>query len=254
MKIELITLFPGIFKGFLEESIIKQAQKKEAVSINLVDLRQFGEGRHQTCDDSPYGGGAGMVMKCEPLFKAVRKVSRRNSKVILMSPQGQVLSQAVAKRLAKQQHLVIICGRYEGIDERARARLVDEEISIGDFVVSGGEVPAMVLMEAVVRLVPGAISKQESYEKDSFYHGLLDWPHYTRPAVYKKMKVPPVLISGNHAAIAQWRREQAEKTTKNNRPDLWADYLKSTKIVRTRNSKSEIQLPVRAKSSKREEQ
>ncbi|MDD5258741.1 MAG: tRNA (guanosine(37)-N1)-methyltransferase TrmD [bacterium] len=229
MKIEVITLFPGIFKGFLEESIIKQAQKKAVVSINLVDLRGFGEGRHLTCDDSPYGGGAGMVMKCEPLFKAVRKVSRRNSKVILMSPQGQDLNQTVAKRLAKQQHLVIICGRYEGIDERARARLVDEEISIGDFVVSGGEVPAMVLIEAVVRLVPGAISKQESYEKDSFYQGLLDWPHYTRPAVYKKMKVPPVLISGNHAAIAQWRREQAEQTTKKNRPDLWADYLKSTK-------------------------
>lgn len=229
MKIEVITLFPGIFKGFLEESIIKQAQKKGVVSINLVNLRLFGEGRHQICDDSPYGGGAGLVMKCEPLFKAVQQASRKNSKVILMSPQGKVLNQAVANRLAKQKNLVIICGRYEGIDERARAKLVDEEISIGDFVVGGGEVPAMLLIEALVRLVPGAISKKESYENDSFYNGLLDWPHYTRPAIYKKMKVPAVLTSGNHAAIAQWRRLQAEKLTKKNKPDLWADYLKTTK-------------------------
>jgi tRNA (guanine37-N1)-methyltransferase len=229
VKIEVVTLFPGIFKGFLEESIIKQAQKKKAVGINLVDLRKFGEGRHHVCDDSPYGGGAGMVMKCAPLFKAVKKVSRKNSHVILMSPQGKALNQAAAKTLAKKKHLVIICGRYEGIDERARAALVDEEISIGDYVVSGGEIPAMVLIEAVVRLVPGAISKQESYEKDSFYNGLLDWPHYTRPAVYNRMKVPPVLLSGNHAAIAQWRREQAEKITRKSRPDLWADHLKTTK-------------------------
>ncbi|MDD5492248.1 MAG: tRNA (guanosine(37)-N1)-methyltransferase TrmD [bacterium] len=229
MKIEVVTLFPGIFKGFLEESIIRQAQKKKAVNISLMDLRQFGEGSHQTCDDSPYGGGAGMVIKCAPLFKAVKKVSRKNSQVILMSPQGKVLDQQMANRLAKKKHLVIICGRYEGIDERARATLVDEEISIGDFVVSGGEIPAMVLMEAIVRLLPGAISKQESYEKDSFYNGLLDWPHYTRPAVYNKMKVPAVLLSGNHAAIAQWRRDQAEKITRKSRPDLWEKHLKSTK-------------------------
>ncbi len=229
MKIEVITLFPGIFKGFLEESIIKQAQKKGAVSIDLVNLRIFGEGRHKICDDSPYGGGAGLVMKCEPLFKAVQQASRKNSKVILMSPQGQVLNQAVANRLAKHKNLVIICGRYEGIDERVRAKLVDEEISIGDFVVGGGEVPAMLLIEALVRLAPGAISKKESYENDSFYNGLLDWPHYTRPAIYKRMKVPAVLTSGNHAAIAQWRRKQAEKLTKKNKPGLWADYLKTTK-------------------------
>jgi tRNA (guanine37-N1)-methyltransferase len=229
VKIEVITLFPGIFKGFLEESIIKQAQKKEAINIDLVNLRRLGEGRHHTCDDSPYGGGAGMVMKCAPLFKAVQEISRKDSHVILMSPKGKILGQPVANRLAKKKHLIIICGRYEGIDERARTKLVDEEISIGDFVVSGGEIPAMVLIEAVVRLVPGAISKPESYEKDSFYNGLLDWPHYTRPAAYNNMKVPAVLISGNHAAIAQWRREQAEKITKKNRPDLWAAYLKSTK-------------------------
>lgn len=229
MKIEVVTLFPGIFRGFLEESIIRQAQKKKAVNISLVDLRQFGEGRHLTCDDSPYGGGAGMVMKCAPLFKAIKKVSRKNSQVILMSPQGKVLDQQVANRLAKKKHLVIICGRYEGIDERVRATLVDEEISIGDFVVSGGEIPAMVLMEAIVRLLPGAISQQESYEKDSFYNGLLDWPHYTRPAVYNKMKVPAVLLSGDHAAIAQWRRDQAEKVTRKSRPDLWEKHLKSTK-------------------------
>ncbi|MDD5131355.1 MAG: tRNA (guanosine(37)-N1)-methyltransferase TrmD [bacterium] len=254
MKIDVITLFPGIFNGFLEESIIKKAQKRKVVGISLVDLRQFGEGRHLTCDDSPYGGGAGMVMKCAPLFKAVQEVSRKNSHVILMSPQGKILNQAMANKLAKKKQLTIICGRYEGIDERVRARLVDEEISIGDFVVSGGEIPAMVLVEAVVRLLPGAISKQESYEKDSFYNGLLDWPHYTRPAIYNKMKVPAVLLSGNHMAIEKWRREQAEKATKINRPELWASYLRSTKAIRTRNSKREIHLPVRARSSKSEKQ
>ncbi len=229
MKIEVITLFPGIFKGFLEESIIKQAQKKKAVAIKLVDLRKFGEGRHQTCDDAPYGGGAGMVMKCEPLFKAVKKVAAKNSHVILMSPQGKILNQDLSRKLAQKKHLVILCGRYEGIDDRAKRKLVDEEISIGDFVVSGGEVPAMILIESVVRLLKGAIGKQESYEKDSFYNGLLDWPHYTRPAVYQKLKVPSVLLSGNHQAIAEWRQEQAEKLTKKKRPDIWAHYIKSTK-------------------------
>lgn len=229
MKITVITLFPGIFKGFLEESIIKQAQKKKAVGINLLDLRNFGEGRHHTCDDAPYGGGAGMVMKCEPLFKAVKKVATNNSHVVLMSPQGNILNQNLSRKLAQKKHLVILCGRYEGIDDRAKSKLVDEEISIGDFVVSGGEVPAMILIESVVRLLPGAISKQESYEKDSFYNGLLDWPHYTRPAVYQKVKVPSVLLSGNHAAIAVWRQEQAEKLTKKKRPDIWAQYVKSIK-------------------------
>lgn len=229
MKIEVITLFPGIFNGFLEESIIKQAQKRKAVGINLVDLRKFGEGSHQTCDDAPYGGGAGMVMKCEPLFKAVKKVSVKNSHVILMSPQGKILNQDLSRKLARKNHLVILCGRYEGVDDRVKGKLVDQEISIGDFVVSGGEVPAMILIESVVRLLRGAISKQESYEKDSFYNGLLDWPHYTRPAVYHKMKVPNVLLSGNHEAIAAWRQEQAEKLTKKNRPDIWDHYLKSTK-------------------------
>ncbi|MBI5555530.1 MAG: tRNA (guanosine(37)-N1)-methyltransferase TrmD [Elusimicrobia bacterium] len=230
MKIDVITLFPGIFKGFLEESIIKQAQKKKAVGINLVDLRKFGEGRHQTCDDAPYGGGAGMVLKCAPLFRAVKKVSAKNSYVVLLSPPGRILNQDLARNLAQKKHLVILCGRYEGIDDRAKSKLVDEEISIGDFVVSGGEVPAMILIESVVRLLPGAISKQESYEKDSFYTGLLDWPHYTRPAVYQKMKVPGVLLSGNHELIAAWRQKQAEKLTKKNRPDIWSHYLKSTKI------------------------
>ncbi len=229
MNIAVLTLFPGIFKGFLEESIIKQAQKKKVVGLKLVDLRKFGEGRHLTCDDAPYGGGAGMVMKCAPLFKAVKKVSVKNSHVILMSPQGKILTQDLARKLAQKKHLVILCGRYEGIDDRAKSKLVDEEISIGDFVVSGGEVPAMILIESVVRLLPGAISKQESYENDSFYNGLLDWPHYTRPAVYKNMKVPSVLLSGNHREIAAWRQEQAEKITKKNRPDIWAHYLKLTK-------------------------
>lgn len=224
MKIDIITLFPGIIKGFTEEALIKQARKKDLLKINLVDLRSFASDKHKTCDDTPYGGGAGMVLKCEPVFKAVAKVRRKNSRCLLMTPQGQTFNQEMANRLSKEKHLVFICGRYEGVDERIVKELVDEEISIGDYVVSGGETPAMVVIEALVRLLPGAISKQESYEKDSFYDGLLDWPHYTRPPVYKGLKVPEVLRSGDHARIKQWREEQARKKTRKKRPDLWAQH------------------------------
>lgn len=221
VKIEIITLFPGMFKGFLDEALIKQAVKKKVIDLDLIDLRKFALDKHGTCDDSPYGGGPGMVLKCEPLFRAVEKIKRKNSYVLLMTPQGKTFTQVAANRLAKKKHLIIICGRYEGIDHRVTETLVDEEISIGDFVTSGGELPAMIIMESVVRLIPGAISKRESYEKDSFYQGLLDWPHYTRPAVFKGLKAPKVLLSGDHAKIQRWRQKQAEKITRKNRPDLW---------------------------------
>ncbi len=229
MKIDVITLFPDIFRGFTEEALIKQAKKRKVLELNLINLRDYASDRHRTCDDAPYGGGAGMVLKCEPLFKAIKAASTRDSKVILLSPQGKTFNQKMAGELAKKKHLVFICGRYEGVDERVRETLVDEEISIGDFVTAGGELPAMLMIEATVRLVKGAIGKKESYERDSFYEGLLDWPHFTRPAVYKKMKVPAVLLGGDHALIQEWRQQQSEKITKSKRPDLWALHRKINK-------------------------
>lgn len=225
MKCEVLTLFPGIVAAALSESIVKRAVDKGLLEVRVTDLRDFTHDRHRTADDYPFGGGPGMVMKPEPVFEAVDSIKAGGAevKVLLMSPQGTLFDHKKAMELSREtRRLVFICGRYEGVDERVRQALVDEEISIGDFVLSGGELAAAVVIEAASRLIPGVLGDEESAEKDSFYEGLLDYPHYTRPAVYRDMAVPEALLSGNHAGIRQWRRREAIKATLMKRPDLLA--------------------------------
>lgn len=220
LKIDVITIFPGMLKGFLEESILKRAAQKGCVVFNTVDLRRFTTDRHQTTDDRPFGGGAGMVMKPEPLFDAVDSVRTPDARVILMTPQGRRFGQATAVGLSKVRHLIFICGHYEGVDERVRTHLATDEISIGDYVLTNGVLPAAVVIDAVVRLVPGVLGNDETTREESFADGLLEYPHYTRPRVFRGLEVPGVLLSGDHEEIARWRREQAEIRTRENRPDL----------------------------------
>ena len=228
MKIDILTLFPKMFEGPFKESIIERAKGKGIVRIEVHDLRKFTRNRHRQADDRPYGGGPGMVMKPEPLFEAVEYITGRASsqlrdqgvRVILMSPQGKTFAQEKAQELAGERHLILICGHYEGIDERAGKKLAADELSIGDYVLTGGELAAMVVVDAVVRLLPGALGAEESARKDSFSEELLDCPHYTRPAVYREMKVPGVLLSGNHGEIKKWRRQEALRQTFLKRPDL----------------------------------
>lgn len=223
MKIDLVTIFPGILDGPFRESMIKRAVEQNLVDINLVDLRLYTEDRHRQVDDTPYGGGYGMIMKPEPIFKAVEDLKSKSedlpTKVILLAPQGRSFNQQVACELAEEKHLIMICGRYEGIDERVRTALVDDEISIGDYVLTGGELAAAVVVDAVVRLLPGVLAEEASTE-ESFTEPLLEYPHYTRPRVFKGMEVPPVLVSGNHGEIARWRREKSLEITFRRRPDL----------------------------------
>ncbi len=219
MRFDILTLFPEIFKGFLEESLIKKALERGFLSVNVYDIRSETQDKHNTADDSPFGGGPGMVMLAEPLLKALEKIRASESKVILMTPAGERLTQEKVKALSKEKHLVMICGRYEGIDERILSE-VDEEISIGDYVLSGGELPAAVLIESVSRYVPGVVKEQDSVENDSFSDGLLDFPHYTRPAQASFGEVPKVLLSGNHEEIRKWRRKEQLKRTLFRRPDV----------------------------------
>ena len=216
VKINILTLFPEFFNSFKEHSIIKRAVEREQVEINIVNIRDFAEGRHKQCDDIPFGGGAGMVMKPEPILKALEE---SKGKIIYTSPQGVRLNQALACKLATEEEITIIAGHYEGVDERVIESKVDLEISLGDFVLTGGELPAMVISDAIIRLVPGVI-KKESYENDSFYNGLLDYPHYTRPAEFQGLKVPEVLMSGHHKNIDEWRLKQSLKRTLKRRPEL----------------------------------
>jgi tRNA (guanine37-N1)-methyltransferase len=224
MKIDIITIFPKMFAPVLNESIIKRAQAKRLVKISIHDLRDYTDGKHRKVDDRPFGGGPGMVFRPEPIFRAVETISSkleaRSSKVILLTPQGKRLDQRLAKRLSRYKHLILICGHYEGIDERVRQELVTDEISIGDYVLTCGELPAMVLVDSVVRLIPKVLGKDESTHFESFSQGLLEYPQYTRPAVYRGMQVAKILLSGNHRLIAKWRREMALKVTKKKRPDL----------------------------------
>ena len=221
MRVDILTLFPEMFQGPLSESLLKKAQEKGLLSLNIINLRDFTTDKHKTADDTPYGGGTGMVMKVEPIAKAVSKLKTQNSRFILMCPTGQLLTQEKIKELAKEERLIILCGHYEGIDERVR-ELVDEEISIGDYVLTGGELPAMVLVDAVARHIPGVVKEEESVKKDSFYEGLLDYPSYTKPEEFEEKKVPEVLLSGNHAEIDRWRHREALKRTLLRRPDLLA--------------------------------
>jgi len=222
MKLHVLSLFPEMFEGVFGSSILKKAKDKGAVDITVTDFRQFAEGKHHQVDDYPYGGGAGMVLKPEPLFNAVEALTegRKRPRVILMDPQGERFSQAKAEELAKEEELIFLCGHYEGYDERIRQHLVTDELSIGDFILTGGELAAMTIIDSVVRLLPGVLGNEDSPVKDSFSTGLLEHPHYTRPADYKGMKVPDILLSGNHALIDKWREEQSVLRTFERRPDL----------------------------------
>jgi len=225
LQIDVITIFPQMFKEIVQESILKRAQQKNIVKINVHNLRDFALDKHSTVDDHPYGGGAGMVLKPEPIFLAVEKILSRvkgkvKPRVILLSPQGQTFNQDKAKELSKEKHLLFICGHYEGVDERVKEEVITDEVSIGDYVLTGGELPAMVIIDSLVRLLPGVLHKRESFENDSFYQGLLDYPHYTRPQKFRGKSVPGLLLSGNHSRIRKWRRKKALENTLSKRPDL----------------------------------
>ena len=237
MRIDIITIFPKMFKPVLEESIIKRAQAKGKVKIFVHNLRDYTLDRHRKVDDRPFGGGSGMVLCAEPVFRAVEGIIKKSKikmqncnakiknkktkiKTILLTPQGKTLTQKLARTLSKEEHLILICGHYEGVDERVRQELVDAEVSIGDFVLTGGELPAMVLVDAVVRLVPGVLGDKNSLNFESFEANLLEYSQYTRPAVFRKLKVPAALLSGDHKKIEAWRNKEALKRTKERRPDL----------------------------------
>jgi len=220
MRIEVLTLFPAMFAGPLDESIVKRARQSGLLDLRIHNLRDFAHDRHKTVDDRPFGGGPGMLLKPDPIFEAVESLTRPNTRVILLSPAGRVFNQAVAQELALAEDLMLVSGHYEGFDERVRQELADDELSIGDYVLTNGALPAMVIVDALTRLLPGALGDDESARDESFSHGLLEYPQYTRPADFRGLKVPEVLLSGNHAEIAKWRREQAQLRTRERRPDL----------------------------------
>ena len=218
MKFDVLTLFPEMFE-ILNQSIIGKAIEKDLIDINLINIRDFSKDKHKKVDDTPYGGGAGMVMKPDVVYDAYQSIKDRNAKVIYMSPQGKPLNQKKVEELSKENHLIILCGHYEGIDQRVLDKIVDEEISIGDYVLTGGEIPAMVLIDSVSRYVEGVL-KEESVKEESFSNGLLEYPQYTRPEVFEGMKVPEVLLSGHHENIEKWRKEKSLEMTKKKRPDI----------------------------------
>jgi tRNA (guanine37-N1)-methyltransferase len=229
MRIDILTLFPEICRAPLNESMMKRAQENGALDLRIHNLRDWTTDKHHVVDDAPFGGGQGMVMKPEPIFAAVEdlqsKVGNRNSKIVLMSPAGRKFDQGLAARFSKDEHLIIICGHYEGVDHRVIEHLIDEEVSIGDYVLTNGAVAAVVLVDAIVRLLPGVLGDEQSAADDSFSGGLLEGPQYTRPAEFRGWKVPDVLLSGNHGEIAKWRKEQGRQRTQKNRPDLLTDGL-----------------------------
>ena len=218
MQFDVLTLFPEMF-SILDESIIGRAKKNKQIDINLVNIRDFSKNKHNKVDDTPYGGGAGMVMMPDVVYRAYQSLNNKDTKVIYMSPQGKTLDQKKVVELSKEEHLIILCGHYEGIDQRVLDKIVDEEISIGDYVLTGGELPAMVLIDSVSRYVEGVLS-EDSIKEESFSNGLLEYPQYTRPEVFEGMKVPEILLSGNHQRIDEWRKEQSLEITKKKRPDL----------------------------------
>ncbi|MEY2479406.1 MAG: tRNA (guanine37-N1)-methyltransferase [Verrucomicrobiota bacterium] len=220
MKIDILTLFPEICRAPLSESILKRAQENKIVDLRIHNLRDWATDKHHVVDDAPFGGGQGMVMKPEPIFAAVESLRGEKSIVVLMTPQGRQFTQAIATDFSKHEHLIVICGHYEGIDHRVVEHLVDAEISIGDYVLTNGATAAVVFVDAIVRLLPGVLGHEQSAADDSFSKNLLEAPQYTRPADFRKWKVPEILLSGNHGEIAAWRQEQAMKRTQKNRPDL----------------------------------
>jgi len=220
VRIDAFTIFPAIVEGPLRESLLGKAIEAGIVDVRVHDIRAFATDKHRQVDDEPYGGGPGMVLKPEPVFAAVESLGEGTKRVIVLSPAGRRLDQALVRELAKEPWLVLISGRYEGVDERVVEGLSAQEVSVGDYVLSGGEIPALVVREAVTRLVPGVVGKEESLERESFEDGALDHPHYTRPSEFRGMGVPEVLLSGNHAEVERWRREAAQEKTRRNRPDL----------------------------------
>jgi len=220
MKIDVLTLFPAMFAGPLDESIVKRAREAKLLDLKIHNLRDWTHDRHKTVDDRPFGGGPGMLLKVEPLFEAIESLQREKTKVILLSPIGRKFSQEIARELSQEKDLLLVCGSYEGFDERVREALADDELSIGDYVLTNGALPAMVVIDAVARLLPGVLGDDESSRDESFSAGLLEYPQYTRPAEFRGLKVPEVLLSGNHAEIEKWRREQAKLRTEKQRPDL----------------------------------
>jgi len=228
MIIDIITIFPQIFENIIEYGVIKEAFKSGSCTMNVYDLRDFSESRHRKIDDRPYGGGPGMVLMAGPLDRAVNHIKKKNAiedsslqKTVLMTPGGERLQQACFKKLSAMENLILVCGRYEGVDQRFIELSVDMEISIGDYVLTGGEIPAMVLVDGVIRLIPGVVGKEESLYSESFEDGLLDWPQYTRPPSYRELEVPGVLQSGNHGDIQKWRKKKSFEITKKRRPDLF---------------------------------
>lgn len=224
MKIDILTLFPEMFEGFINTSIIKRAIQKKQIEINLINFRDYSPLNNKQVDDTPYGGGAGMILRCEPIFECLDKIDTKDAHIILLSPEGIKYNQSVAKSLTNYKHLIIICGHYEGFDERIRDIIKPKEVSIGDFVLTGGELPALCIIDSISRKLDGTLGKIESMEEDSFENGLLEYPQYTKPREYKGLKVPDVLLNGNHALIAEYRHEEQLKRTKERRPDLYEKY------------------------------
>jgi tRNA (guanine37-N1)-methyltransferase len=220
VRIDVLTIFPGIFDGPIRESLLGKAIASGLLDVEIHDIREHATDRHRQVDDEPFGGGPGMVMKAEPVVRAVESLGPGPKRVLLLSPAGRRLDQALVRELAAEPWLVLVCGRYEGVDERVVEALGAEEVSIGDYVLAGGELPALVVVEAVTRLVPGVVGREESLARESFEHGLLDHPHYTRPQEFRGMRVPDALVSGDHTRIEEWRRRAAEEKTRRNRPDL----------------------------------
>ncbi len=222
MKIDVLTLFPEMFVGPLDFSMVKRARDVGILDLRVVNLRDYTHDRHKTVDDKPFGGGPGMLLKPEPIFEAVENLANKKTRVIMLTPGGRKFDQRIARELSQQEHLLFLCGAYEGFDERVRT-LVRDEISIGDFVLTNGALPAMMMIDAITRLLPGVLGDENSSVDESFSHGVLEYPHFTRPAEFRGMKVPDILLSGNHAAIDKWRREQAKVRTQERRPDLLKD-------------------------------
>jgi len=223
MFFEIFTLFPDMFKGPFSESIIARAREKELIDINITDIRDYTEDKHNTTDDYPYGGGAGMLMKIGPIYRALKDIDGKrnvNYRKILLTPQGKTLKQDMIKEYSKEEGLLLICGHYEGIDERIRDNLITDEVSVGDYVLTGGEIPAMIIVDSIARMIPGVLGDEQSSVEDSFYHGLLDYPQYTRPREFINMKVPDILLSGDHGKIARWRKKESLRKTYLRRPDL----------------------------------
>lgn len=234
MKINVMTLFPEIFNSYIGESMMKKAVDNNILAVNIYNIRDFSENKHKKVDDYPFGGGAGMVMTPQPILSTYRYIIEENKlekpRVIYLSPKGKTFTQDMAKSLSKEDNLIFLCGHYEGIDQRVIDMIVTDELSIGDYVLTGGELPALVMIDSISRLIPGVLNKSESYEDETFEGDLLEYPQYTRPREYEGHKVPDVILSGNHQKIDQWRKEESEKLTKERRPDLWTSYIEKNPV------------------------